>query len=162
MGDYIFYIRPMSAFTAANISGELFANILPLLGSFAPIAAGKQNIGSLLDIDTEVAAKALASGASGISGDKLEALLKKLLVEHRNISFESLNDKKPKPQVLTEDFANQIFCGDVQDMFILAVDVIKINYSGFFNKLDGLFGNLIGGFQNLITKEQSGSKNTAT
>jgi len=102
-----------------------------------------------------VAAGALAKGASGISGDKLEHLLKKLLVQHRNISFEPVGGpfetkKSSKPQLLTEDLANDMFCGDVQDMFILAFDVIKSNYSGFFEKLGNLFGDHIGAFKTLI------------
>ena len=36
---------------------------------------------------------------------------------------------------LTEDLVNERFCGDVQDMYILAFHVIRINYGGFFGKL---------------------------
>mgnify|MGYP006918803675 FL=1 len=30
---------------------------------------------------------------------------------------------------------NDIFAGDLQDMFMLAVEVIKVNFNGFFKKL---------------------------
>ena len=166
IGGVMFYVRPLPAFTAANLSGELFGAILPALGSLAPIMGAKGDPANLLDLDSEVAAQALAKGASGISGDKLECLLKKLLVQHKNISFESIgpfDTKKSKPQILTEDLANDMFCGDVQDMFVLAFDVIKSNYSGFFEKLGSLFGDHIGAFQTLVTKAgQPGLKNTAT
>jgi len=166
LGDVIFHVRPLPALTAANISGELFGTLLPALGSLAPMMGEKTDPASLLDIDSAEAAKALAKGMSSISGDKLEYLLKKLLIQHRNISFEQVGPfdaKKPDPQVLTEDIANELFCGDVQDMFILAFDVIKSNYSGFFEKLGSLFGDHIGAFKSLITKAtQPGSKNTAT
>ena len=158
LGEYRFYVRPLPAFTAANISGELFGVILPALGSLAPIIGAKGDTESLLDVDSEVAAKALAKGASGISGDKLEHLLKKLIVQNRNISFEPIDGKDTKPQILTEDIANDIFCYDVQDMFILAFDVIKNNYSGFFTKLGNLFGDHIGAFQSLIKKGAPGLK----
>ena len=160
LGEVMFYVRPLPAFTAANISGELFGTILPALGSLAPMMGDKGDAASLLDIDSEVAAKALAKGMSGISGDKLEYLLKKLLVQHKNISFEPLNGKSGQPQVLTEELANDLFCGDVQDMFILAFDVIKSNYSGFFEKLGNLFGDHIGAFKTLITKMGPGLENT--
>ena len=162
LGDFIFYIRPLPAFKAANISGELFAVLLPALGSLAPLAAKAWNTENLPDIDSETAAKIFTAGASRLSGDKLEFLLKMLLTKHRNITFESLDKKNTKPQILTEDLANDILCGDVQNMFILAFDVIKSNYSGFFEKLGSLFGDLIDGFQNLITKAQPGSKNTVS
>ena len=157
LNNYIFYIRPLPAFTAANISGELFGIILPALGSLAPII-GKSE--SILDIDSETAAKAISKGASSVNGDKLEYLLKKLLIHYKNISFEYIDSSSsPKPQLLTEDLANDMFCKDVQDMFILAFDVIKINYSGFFEKLGNLFGDQLDAFQNLIKKGTPGLKN---
>ena len=158
---FMFYIRPLPAFKAANISGELFGVLLPVLGSLAPLVEAKGDTESLFDIDSDLAAKAFAKGASGLSGQKLEALLKMLLIQHRNVSFEPLEKTNVKPQILTEELANDIFCTDVQDMFILAFDVIKSNYSGFFVKLGSLFGEHIGGLQNLIMKVQPGSKNTA-
>ena len=162
LGGYMFYVRPLPAFKAANISGELFGVLLPALGSLAPLVGAKGDAESLLDIDSDVAAKAFAKGASGLSGEKLEFLLKMLLTQHRNISFEPLEKTNAKPQILTEELANDIFCGDVQDMFILAFDVIKSNYSGFFGKLGSLFGDHIDGFQSLITRAQPGSRSTAT
>ena len=162
LGGYMFYVRPLPAFKAANISGELFGVLLPALGSLAPLLGAKGDAESLLDIDSDVAAKAFAKGVSGLSGEKLEFLLKTLLTQHRNISFEPLDKANAKPQILTEELANDIFCGDVQDMFILAFDVIKSNYSGFFGKLGNLFGDHIGGLQNLITRAQPGSRSTAT
>ena len=161
LGSFMFYVYPLPAFKAANISCELFAVLLPALGSLAPLMGKKDDIAGLLDIDAETAAKVLAKGASGLSGDKLEFLLKVLLTRHRNVTFEPLDKKSAKPQTLTEELANDIFCSDVQDMFILAFDAIKSNYGGFFEKLGSLFGDHIGAFQNLITKAQPGSKSMA-
>lgn len=161
LGGFMFYVRPLPAFKAANISGELFAALLPALGSLAPLLGAKGEVESLLDIDSKTAAKALAGGASGLSGEKLEHLLKMLLVQHRNISFEPLDKVGTQPQILTEELANDIFCGDVQEAFILAFDVIKSNYSGFFGKLGSLFGDHTGGFQNMITRAGPGFRNTA-
>ena len=158
----IFYVRPLPAFKAANISGELFGVLLPALGSLAPLVGAKGDPASILDVDSDVAAKAFAKSASGLSGEKLEHLLKMLLTQHRNISFEPLDKTGSKPQLLTEELANEIFCGDVQDMFILAFEVVKSNYGGFFGKLGSLFGDQIEGFQNLITKTRPGSAGTAS
>ena len=62
LGDFIFYIRPLPAFKAANISGELFAVLLPALGSLAPLATKVWNTENLPDIDSETAAKILQFG----------------------------------------------------------------------------------------------------
>jgi len=151
-----FYIRPFPAFAAANLSGEISSLIIPILASIAP-AASKAGGDSVLDINVEDAAPALASGLSAVNGDRVESLLKKLLVKHGNISVEL--EGKDEAQRLTEDLANELFCGDAQDMFILAFDVIKVNFSGFFVKLGSLSG---GAIEKLLQKTQPGSQNTAS
>ena len=151
LGSNIFYVRPFSAFKAANLSGEVFSLLMPILINIAPVVMkGKaktntaEDMASVLDISAEEIAPHVASAASGISGDKLELLLKKLLIENKNISVEL--DGKDEAQILDKDIADDIFCGDVQDMFILAFDVIKVNYSGFFKKLGGQYGKAINAF----------------
>ena len=152
-----FSIYPFYAFTAANLSGEISSLVIPILASIAP-AAGKAADGvSLLDINVYDAAPALASGLSAISGDRIENLLKNLLVKHGNISVEL--EGEDEAQLLTEDLANNLFCGDAHDMFILAFDVIKVNFSGFFVKLASLYG---GAIEKLLQKTQPGSQNTAS
>ena len=142
-----FYIRPFGAFISANLSGEIMSLITPIIASVAPALSGAVSENSddmnLLDIDAETVAPALAKGLAGISGDKIEKLLKKLLVQHKNIAVELEGEKEPEN--LTEDIANEIFCGDTQDMFILAFEVIKVNYSGFFKSLGGQFGKAVNG-----------------
>ena len=44
VGENIFYIRPLPAFKAANMTGELAALVLPLVSGLAPL---------LSDVDTE-------------------------------------------------------------------------------------------------------------
>ena len=56
--------------------------------------------------------------------------------------------------MLTEDLANEVFCEDVQDMFLLAFEVIRTNYNGFFKKLGGRFGPLIEGLTKTGTPRQ--------
>ena len=139
-----FYIRPFGAFTSANLSGEIISLVVPVLSAAAPLignATGNGADTSLLDIDSEVAAPILANAAAGISGDRLEALLKKLLIKHGNISVELEGERDA--QNLTEDLADEVFCGETQDMFILAFEVIKVNYSGFFEKLAFPFGERV-------------------
>lgn len=135
IGENTFYIRPFAAFTAANISGELISVLAPAVAGLAPLAMGASDDGD--DIDFMNLDVASFSGAvSGLSGDKVENLLKKLLTKHDNISVETEDGVKR----LDNDLANEIFCGSAQDMFVLAVEVINVNFKGFFKKISGQFG----------------------
>lgn len=145
VGENKFYIRPLPAFKAANLTGELAALVLPLISGLAPLldkVDSSKEGGGLMDLDIADAAPAISGAFSAISGDKLEAILKHLLIAGKNIAFETPDDSKAR--VLTEDIANELFCEDVQDMFLLAFEVIRTNYNGFFKKLGGRFGSLVG------------------
>ena len=162
LGANTFYIRPFSAFKAANLSGEILSLLTPVFAGMAPLLADTEideNNITLLDVDTEKAAPRLAKAMSGISGDKLEALLRKMLIQYRNISVEIKNEdgSMDDVQLLTADLADECFCGDTQDIFALAFDVIKVNYSGFFKKLGGRFGGVINA---LLAKDTPSSTDT--
>lgn len=156
VGENTFYIRPLPAFKAANMSGELAALVLPIVSGLAPLLGsvdtGKEGKG-LLDIKLEDAAPVVSGAFSSISGDKLEAILKHLLIAGKNIAVELPDEGKP--QTLTEDLANEIFCEDVQDMFLLAFEVIRTNYNGFFKKLAARFGLVGELFQKAQTTQNS-------
>ena len=138
IGDNVFYIKPFPAFKAANITGELASVLSPLIGVFAPLI-GDNPHSSLMDVDVNKAAEAL-SGTTLISGDKLEALMSKLLLgDHIVIEYED-DDGKTHQEKLKKDLADEVFCGDVQDMFVLCIHVIKLNFNGFFGKLATLSG----------------------
>lgn len=138
VGSYNFYIRPFAAFKAANLTGELASVLAPLLGALAPLVSDEKE-GSLMDVDASQAAEAL-SNCTNISGDKMEKLMQKLLLGG-HIVVELLDEEgEIKPERLDMDTANEIFCGEVQDMFILCFHVIKLNFNGFFKKIAGLSG----------------------
>lgn len=144
IGENTFYIFPFPAFKASNLSGELAALALPLVGSLAPFLGVKKPDGSetgLLDVDVNEAAPAIAGAFNSISGDKIEGLMKKLLISGKNITVEV--EDEDEPQRLTEDMVNEIFCGEVQEMFVLAFEVIRVNFSGFFKKLGGQSGAVV-------------------
>jgi hypothetical protein len=146
MGGHTYFVRPFGGWKSANMSGEIFALLTPILASVAPLVNGGVNTEggvSILDIDAEKAAPAIANAMSGLSGDKVEKLMKKLLVDYQNISVQL--EGKNDAELLTADLADELFCGETQDMFILVFDVIKANYSSFFKRLGGQFGNLLKG-----------------
>lgn len=147
VGENIYYIRPLPAFKAANLTGELAALVLPLVSGLVPLIAAvdpdKEDNG-LLDIDVEDATPAVASAFAQLDGDKVEKILRHLLLSGNNISIEVPGEKT---RLLSEDLANEVFCTDVQDMFILAFEVIRTNYNGFFKKLAARFGKVVEGLK---------------
>lgn len=163
VGENIFYIRPLPAFKAANLSGELAALVLPLitgLTSLIPAGTTSENMGNgLFDIDAKDAGPAISAAFSSLSGDKIEAILKHLLIAGKNISVEVPGERV---QILTEDLANEVFCEDVQDMFILAFEVIRTNYNGFFKKLGGRFGPVVEALKQTVTPSQTSTESSTS
>lgn len=139
IGDNTFYIRPFPAFTAANMTGDLANIATPALAAIAPLAlkVKDKKVTDLMDADISEVAPALSGAFAGLSGDELERLCKKLLTDHQTIS---VSQEGGEAKLLTEDLANEIFCGDTQDMFILMWQVVSINFNGFFKKLAARFG----------------------
>lgn len=144
IGESTFYIKPFPAFTAVNISGDLAAILTPLLGGIASLlGTGENRPENIMDVNVEDALPAISTAFSGISGDKFERLMKKLLIDYKNISVEcEATDGDTK--LLNYDLANEVFCGDVQDMYILCFEVIRLNFKGFFEKIGAQFGGLKG------------------
>ena len=154
VGDMEFYIRPFPAFRAANITGELASVLAPLLGVLAPLvsegggrkqeaseeeASGAEQEESVLDLDAAKAAEAMTHCPS-INGDRMEKLMKKLLLGgHIAVELEDENGETEEHR-LTQDLADEIFCGDSQHLFVLCYHVIRLNYQGFFEKLSDLSG----------------------
>lgn len=148
IGEYTFFIRPFPAFVSANLSGELAALLMPVLGSLAPLAGNVGDDFDVNDVDLEKLGPAIVDAFSGLSGDKIETLMRKLLISQTNISVSGpATDGMTK--ILDMDLANEIFCGEFQDMYILCYEVAKINFGGFFKKIGARFGNLPGALQKL-------------
>ena len=145
VGDRKLYLKPYPAFKAINLVGELTSTLVPLISAVMPLITeddGKENKKSLMDADATVAASAMMNASESVSGDKMEKLMKKLLIENKNVIFIDEDDKGNEYQcILDKDNADEMFCGEVQDMFILAFEVIRNNFSGFFKKIATQFGN---------------------
>lgn len=153
VNGYDFHIFPFPAFKAANMSGELVSVLGPALGSLLTLLGNdEQEDSNLLDVNLEKSAPAIAGAFSSISGDKIEGLLKRLLISGRNISVE--RDDEGATYV-TEDALNEIFCGSVEGMFILAFHVIKTNFGGFFKKFENLSGVVGEKFQSVMTPKNT-------
>ena len=142
IGDNTFYISPFPAFTSARISGDLASVIAPIIGSFAPMLKGvdANSTEDLMNKDMDEVLPVLSEALAQLEGDKLEDLIKQLLIDYKNISYD---DEDGEATRLTYDAANEIFCGEMQDMFVLCWEVIKLNFGGFFKKIAGQSGNLL-------------------
>ncbi|MCD7826350.1 MAG: hypothetical protein LUH14_10385 [Clostridiaceae bacterium] len=151
IGEYNFYIKPFPAMVAANLTGDLASLLTPLLAALLPLVGNDtkegEEDGGLLDIDVDQAAASMAKSMEGFSGKRVEAMMKKLLVTYKNVAVEIPElDEDDTPtgeyeqEILDMDLVNELFCGEVQDMFILAFYVIRLNFNGFFKKIAGQFG----------------------
>lgn len=132
IGSNEYKIYPFPAFKAANLSGELIKTVAPAISVFTAMFADKtvQDIADTAIQDLDGAA--ISSAFANLDGSVVERLLKQLLITNRNIVI--VNNDYPDGAWLTEEIANETFCMNVQDMYILAYNVIKTNYSGFFGK----------------------------
>lgn len=130
-----FHIFPFGAFKAANLSGELAQLAIPLIGAISSLPSGEGS--NPLDTDLEKIAPALSGAFDSLSGDKVETLLRKLLIG-KNVSVDYGEDTV----YLTEELMNEIFCCDIMGIYKLAFEVIRTNYGGFFKNLGNLSGSV--------------------
>ena len=149
IGDYDFYVSKFGAFKSANLSGELVRLFTPIIASIVPAASillgNDDESTSVLDkeIDKglESVAPALAGAFNNLSGKQVEELMRKLLIEERNISFIEKNCMdSDKVKIMEWEDADELFCGELQDMYQLAIKVIQLNYKGFFTKIAAQYG----------------------
>ena len=138
IGESTFYIRPFPAFTAANISGDLAKVVTPIIGGIMKAFNGESADITKMD---ESSIQSIAEAFETIDGEKMEKLAKKLLVDYKNVSV--MNEEATNGEVMqmSMDIANEVFCADLQDMYMLCFEVIKLNFGSFFKKLGLQFGN---------------------
>ena len=148
IGEATYYIFPFNAFYASNLSGEILALVSPIIASLMPLVKagnGEDNMENILNKNVEDVLPLITQAFNSLSGDKVEILLKKLIINQKNVSveYEDENGEKQKER-LTYDLANELFCMDVFGMYQLAWEVIKLNYGNFFEKAPTQFGKASG------------------
>lgn len=142
IGEVTFAIFPFGAFYAANLSGDLGKFLGPIVAGALPLLGSDSDV---MELDLKEAMPLVIGAFEALDGDSVEKLLKKLLINQKNISCEYRDDKGEVVQsILSSDLADSIFCQNVYGMYRLAVEVINVNYSGFFKNLLGQYGNLKG------------------
>jgi hypothetical protein len=132
----------------AEMTGDLATMLTPVLAALLPLVGNSEgeddSESGIMDIDVNDAAGAISKAMVGFSGKKVAEMMKKLLITNKNIVIEITDSDTGDvtQDYLDMDTVNEIFCGEVQDMFILAFYVIRLNFKGFFKKLAGQYGNV--------------------
>lgn len=135
------HITPFPAFKAAKLSGDLAKFIAPLASVFVPLIEKAKN-GEIKDIDENEALSLLPECLKDFSGDDLEKLLRTLLIGGNVVVEIPDEDGEVEARKLTQDVADEVFCGNLQGMYQLAYYVVKLNFGGFFEKLPTQFGEV--------------------
>ena len=153
IGEIRFKVRPLGAMNAAYVFGDVTAIVLPIMGTVA-VSSGNDDEASGMEMfqGMNLDSESLANALGKINGQKLTALLDELVLKYGNVSFQDEDDHWV---VLTRSDFDEIFCADLIGAAKLCAAVIRQNYSGFFDGLSTLFGNLMSG-----TQAAAQSKNT--
>lgn len=116
--------------------------------------------GTDLLIPASEAMPAISSALSTISGDKVERMMRRLLIDQQNISVQG-EDTDGDTVILDKDLADEVFCGELQDMFILCYEVIKLNFKGFFKRVGIQSGSLIDKLRKGTPTSENGETSTS-
>ncbi|MFC2475871.1 MAG: phage tail assembly chaperone [Catonella sp.] len=143
-----FYITPFGAFKAANLSGELASMLAPFISVLLPLVNEDTD---LMNVDANKVVGSI-SGNSLIDGNKLENIISKLILGGHIVVNTNEELGIDEPEKLDKDLADEIFCGNVEDMFILCFYVIRLNFNGFFKKLASQSGNIKHGSAGIVRK----------
>lgn len=159
IGEIRFKVRPLGAMNAAYVFGDVTAIVLPIMGTVA-VSSGNDDEASGMEMfqGMNLDSESLANALGKINGQKLTALLDELVLKYGNVSFQDEDDHWV---VLTRSDFDEIFCADLIGAVKLCAAVIRQNYSGFFDGLSTLFGNLMSGTQAARSKNTEVSTQSA-
>lgn len=159
IGEIRFKVRPLGAMNAAYVFGDVTAIVLPIMGTVA-VSSGNDDEASDMEMfqGMNLDSESLANALGKINGQKLTVLLDELVLKYGNVSFQDEDDHWV---VLTRSDFDEIFCADLIGAVKLCAAVIRQNYSGFFDGLSTLFGNLMSGTQAARSKNTEVSTQSA-
>ena len=159
IGEIRFKVRPLGAMNAAYVFGDVTAIVLPIMGTQA-VSSGNDDEASDMEMfqGMNLDSESLANALGKINGQKLTTLLDELVLKYGNVSFQDEDDHWV---VLTRSDFDEIFCADLIGAVKLCAAVIRQNYSGFFDGLSTLFGNLMSGTQAARSKNTEVSTQSA-
>ncbi len=152
-GDVEYAIFPFPAMTAAGIMGDLAKYIGPIVSALMPIFAGGTSgkteeeigtaaLGNVMKMDVKDVVAMLQSALSTMDGASLQIVVSSLLTKYGNITYEYVDDTgRAVMRKLTPTAMDELFIGNLDCMMKLCVDVVRVNYTGFFSKLLSQYGD---------------------
>lgn len=143
IGEFKFYISPFGAWTAQRVMFQVKSALVKSFGGSVERMGGLAKEKNILDASLF---PIIFQILRDLDGDVAEGLIKTLLVEHKNISFEPI-DSPGSREPLDFSATDTIFCGDLQNMYALAAWVIMVNYESFFDRKASPFGDLARSFK---------------
>lgn len=163
-GNAEYAIYPFPAMTAAGISGDVARFAGPIVAGVAPIlfdgsGNGKTDaLSALMNTDIKDLGPMINTALSTLGKDNVQKILSELLLDYGNIAVEYRDETGKLIQCrLTKEVADEIFIGQLDIMFSLCIDVINLNYKGFFTSLIDRSGGLLKSHQGSITDSMENS-----
>lgn len=151
--DVNYAIYPFDAMTAVEMSGDLAKFLGPIVSALLPLFAGGVSGETADDIGASALKNALAmsneqlvpmlQGAMmTLDGKSMRKIVKQLLLDHENIVCEMVNDDgRTVQRKLSQNIINELFIGNLDIMVCLCVDVVRVNFTGFFGNLLSRLGS---------------------
>lgn len=136
------YIYKFGAMDATMIFGDLVKTLSPLIG-LVSIFAEK-------GIDTEISPELIANVFKGIDGETLKKYIKTLLIDYENVFIEYDGEAEK----VTENNLNKVFTGQIDGIFELMFEVLKENYSSFFDKSESRIGRALAKLTGMTTTSE--------
>ena len=141
IGDVEFGITPFGAWKASNLSGELAKVLGPVVAGLAPVLFA-DGVEGFMKQDISKIIPSIIVGIRSLDGDVLEGMMRKLLIDDQNVSCKYKDENgRTHQDVLTWDLADEIFCQNLDGMFKLALEVVSLNFKGFFKNLFAQYGS---------------------
>ena len=117
-----FAIYPFGAMKAANLSGELGKFLGPIVAGCLPLIGSNDD--DVLSMDLKDAMPLITGAFSTLDGDTIEKLFRKLLLQQNiSCSYTDPATGQPVQTWLTQDVLDQIFCQNVDDMYLSLIHI---------------------------------------
>ena len=142
--DVEYAIFPFPAMVSTRIAGDLAKYIGPIVSALMPLMSGDLKGTNADEVGMEILDNAmkrqvdelvpvLQSAFSALDGESLQKVVKSLLIENGNINYEYVDDNgRVITRRLTASTMDELFIGNLDVMLKLCIDVVRVNFTGFF------------------------------
>lgn len=133
IGETVFIIRPMDAFTQLRLFGDLQKEVLPALGGVINVIADPKETGDKMDA---VAIDAVRNLSERLGGEALQKWAK-LLLNGEYVSYQREGDRNPSK---LDKVGMEMAFGDFSEVLELMYHVGKVNFADPLTRWAGLSG----------------------